>query len=89
MLWIMTTCGQYDDVVVQGLEMTSIRTTMWWTTAPRMTWWTTASSGGWLADLPRARVVRRRAHQVLTGFRICRARVGGPPPGPKTTEGMR
>ena len=34
-------------------------------------------------------VVRRRAHQVLTGFRICRARVGGPPPGPKTTEGMR
>ena len=66
-----------------------VRTTMWWMTAPRMTWWTTASSGGWLADLPRARVVRRRAHQVLTGFRICRARVGGPPPGPKTTEGMR
>lgn len=65
MLWIMTTCGQDDDVVLQGLEMTSIRMT-WWT-APRMTWWTTAASGGWL----------------------CRARVGGPLPGPKTTEGIR
>ena len=44
MLWIMTACGQDDDVVVQGLEITSIRMT-WWI-SPRMTWWTTAA---WVA----------------------------------------
>ena len=39
MLWIMTTCGQDDDVVVQGLEMTSIRMTCIRMTCIRMTMW--------------------------------------------------
>lgn len=63
MLWMMPAwvawcwSGTGDDLHQDddADKVVLVRTTMWWMTAPRMTWWTTASSGGWLADLPRAR----------------------------------